>query len=116
MLQYRWHPLYGRELVVREVRYRNAHIFRYLTSEGRREVWRELPVWMFDPRRCSDMEQVEPPQVDFDALLKLDRLLRETRAVESDLEIGDRHQPGSKEVGVDERRRTPKASGEVSPG
>jgi hypothetical protein len=65
VVEYRWHPLYGKKLrLLRRTAHSGAAVVHVETS---RTVSRELPAWMVDGSVCRGME-LGPPQVSIAAL------------------------------------------------
>ena len=73
-IAYRWHPLFGQRLRLREgARRGGSDIVLVEDQPGR---LRELPRWMCDPVACAGMDQ-GPPRVALQALVKLAAVLDE---------------------------------------
>ena len=72
VVEYRWHPLHGKRLlVIRRTGRRGSEV---LHVETRRGIAKELPAWMFDRATCSTMS-LGPPQDSIEALLELREIL-----------------------------------------
>ena len=72
VVEYRWHPLYGKKLrLIRRTVHDGAAVV-HVEASG--TVSRELPVWMVDSSICRGME-LGPPQVSIAALNELRRAL-----------------------------------------
>jgi hypothetical protein len=72
---YRWHPLYGKEVLIAFDRKRGSQrVVRCRVSGRSRGLEVELPDWMLDQQRCAAMLVVERPCVSWSALDEL-RLL-----------------------------------------
>jgi hypothetical protein len=72
-IAYRWHPLFGkRVVVVRRVRVEGKE---YAHVEGRGQFSREFPAWMLDDAICSSMD-LGPPQLSMTGLLGLAEVIR----------------------------------------
>jgi len=68
VVEYRWHPLYGKRLrLYRRTAHDGAAVVHVETSGT---VSRELPAWMVDGVICAGME-LGPPQVSITALNEL---------------------------------------------
>src|SRR5215469_9496797 len=68
VVEYRWHPLYGKRLrVFRRTAHDGAAVV-HVEASG--TVSRELPAWMVDGSICGGME-LGPPQVSIAALNEL---------------------------------------------
>jgi hypothetical protein len=82
-VHYRWHPLYGRRVKVRDVEERSGG--RVVHVEAGPGIVRVMAAWMLDRAVCSAMELGEP-RVTVAALCGLHRLLvdRRLRAHSSD--------------------------------
>lgn len=65
VVEYRWHPLYGKKLrLLRRTAHNGATVVHVETT---RTVSRELPAWMVDGSVCRGME-LGPPRVSIAAL------------------------------------------------
>ena len=75
-MHYRWHPLYGRDLIVHfRVDWRSGVAFRCQVGEDDVRDRRDIPAWMFDGAACSQMQLVSEPYVSLEALRELRHLL-----------------------------------------
>lgn len=73
MVEYRWHPLYGKRLPLYRRTDRND--VEVVHVQSAREAPRELPSWMVDASSCLGME-LGPPQVSIAALIELRALVK----------------------------------------
>jgi hypothetical protein len=65
VVEYRWHPLYGKKLrLLRRTAHNGTTVVHVETT---RSVSRELPAWMVDGSVCGGME-LGPPRVSIAAL------------------------------------------------
>lgn len=71
-VQYRWHPYFGRKVVIRRVTQRATG--RFLSILGPAGVVVTIADWMLDPIVCAALPEGNP-RVDLAALLELKRLL-----------------------------------------
>jgi hypothetical protein len=74
-VHYRWHPLYGKDVVVRGKKDGMRGVLRCQVDDDDKRDNREVPVWMFDRVRCELAEITARPHVSWDALLDLRWLL-----------------------------------------
>ena len=72
VVQYRWHPLHGERLGLRQRTGRRGQEILYL--EVRSGISREIPAWMCDAAVCTAM-LLGPAQVGIDALNELAAVL-----------------------------------------
>ena len=72
-VEYRLHPLHGRELRVVQRMRRDGYDVVWL--EEREDLCRELPAWMCDAAICPPMATLGPPLVRIDALNTLAAIL-----------------------------------------
>src|SRR6266446_5439387 len=77
-LTYRWHPLYGREFVVRA--YGRGELVRCVVVDDPSGASIVLPQWMFDPVACAAMRGTSEASVSIAALEDLRRLLLDAHA------------------------------------
>jgi hypothetical protein len=78
VVEYRWHPLYGKRLrLFRRTAHNGAAVVHV---EARGTVSRELPAWMVDGSICAGME-LGPPQVSIAALNELRLVIGSRRKV-----------------------------------
>jgi hypothetical protein len=75
-VHYRWHPLYGRRVKVRDVEERSGG--RVVHVEAAPGIVRVVAAWMLDRAMCSAME-VGEPRVTVAVLCDLHRLLVDRR-------------------------------------
>ena len=71
-MRYRFHPLFGREVIVRVTD--DPHWCAY-AEDDQRGIGVRVPRWMFDAALCASLLICERPVVSTDALLALRRLL-----------------------------------------
>jgi len=71
-VQYRWHPYFGRKVVIRRITQRATG--RFLNIMGPAGVVVTIADWMLDPVVCAAMPK-GTPRVDVTALVELKRLL-----------------------------------------
>ena len=71
-VQYRWHPYFGRKVVIRRITQRATG--RFLNIMGPAGVVVTIAEWMLDPVVCAAMPK-GTPRVDVTALVELKRLL-----------------------------------------
>src|SRR5580700_4705803 len=71
-VHYRWHPYFGRKVVIRRIAQRATG--RFLSIMGPAGVVVTIADWMLDPVVCAAMP-VGTPRVDLAALVELKRLL-----------------------------------------
>ena len=76
-VHYRWHPHFGRTVIVRRVEQRATG--QFLKVEGPSGIVVSIPAWIVDPLVCADM-RIGQPQVDLATLLDLKRLVTRTAA------------------------------------
>ena len=73
MVEYRWHPLYGRRLrLYRRTKHDDDEVVHVEVERG---LSRELPSWMVDASICRAMD-LGPPQLSVAALLELREIVR----------------------------------------
>lgn len=73
-VHYRWHPLYGRRVRLRDIEQRNAG--RVAHVEVNPDVVMVVAAWMLDAAACAGMTAGEP-RVNVAALCDLHQILRE---------------------------------------
>ena len=74
VVRYPWHPLYGREVIIRGRR-REPGSTRVRCQLLDDNTWRVIPEWMLDATRCRSMEICAEPRACWSALLGLRELL-----------------------------------------
>jgi hypothetical protein len=78
-VHYRWHPLYGRKVLIRrEAHRRGVTAAHCVFEEEPRRACLEIPKWMFDRARCSMMCLSDAPHVSWASLVEVHTLLDET--------------------------------------
>lgn len=77
-VHYPWHPLHGRDVLVRGAKTGRRTVLRCQVDDDDRRDNREVPTWMFDQARCSQMVPSASPSVSWEALHELRRLLDDT--------------------------------------
>ena len=70
-MHYRWHPYFGRKVVIRRIAQRATG--RFLSIMGPAGVVVTIADWMLDPVLCAAMP-TGTPRVDLAALVELKRL------------------------------------------
>jgi hypothetical protein len=82
-MQYRWHPFFGKMFDIHQ-HFSKARIEVYRCcpsgQSGQRRL--DMPVWMFDPIRCSKMELSDQPYCSLNSLQQLLVLLSEASSAE----------------------------------
>jgi len=74
---YRWHPLYGRELLIHGERNRaGAIVLICAVADDERKAVLEIPAWMFDAATCCCFRQGGAASASIDALRSLSRTLQ----------------------------------------
>jgi hypothetical protein len=82
VIEYRWHPLYGKRLpLYRRTKVRGGEDVVHVKAS--KEVPHELPSWMTDASVCGRME-LGPPQVSISALIELREALKAAIKTTSD--------------------------------
>src|SRR5262249_696305 len=91
-VHYRWHPWYGRQVVVRGIRHRRGGVALNCRAgdDGASPVL-EVPEWMFDFSVCSRVKQAGTAKVDCRELQGLKILLASRFGIE--LEVQTQHHP-----------------------
>jgi hypothetical protein len=91
-VHYRWHPWYGRQVVVRGIRHRRGGVALNCRADddGASPVL-EVPEWMFDSSVCSRVKQAGTATVDCRALQALRVLLASRFGIE--VEVQTQHHP-----------------------
>ena len=85
-VHYRYHPYFGRKVLVRRVERRATGLF--LMVQGPSGIVVSIAGWMLDPVICAEMT-MGVPRVDLAALIELRRLLMEdSKPTHSRSEIG----------------------------
>ena len=110
VIEYRWHPLYGKRVpLFRRAPRRGSEVVHVVVP---RELSRELPAWMCDAAVCAAMS-LGPPQVSITALTEL-RAVLTARSIE--LAVGGSLNSSQKKGGSDEatERRITQTTGAVS--
>ncbi len=74
-IQYPWHSLFGRDLVVRGSKAGRTGVLRCQVDDDDKRDNREIPIWMFDQVVCARMYHSSQPHVSWQALVELRRLL-----------------------------------------
>ncbi len=91
-IHYRWHPLYGRRVRVRDCEQRNkGPVVHVEVSPG---MITTIAAWMLDPIVCAGMEAGQP-RVSAAALRDLHRLLTERKSTPADCHTRLRRMLGS---------------------
>src|SRR5258708_7277602 len=70
-VQYPWHSLYGRDVVVRGSKAGRKGVLRCQVDDDDKRDNREVPIWMFDQVVCARMYQSSQPHVSWPALVAL---------------------------------------------
>jgi hypothetical protein len=68
-------------VVVRGAKKGTKGVLRCQIDDDDRRDNREVPAWMFDQARCSRMQALESPQVAWETLRELRRLLDEPTVI-----------------------------------
>jgi len=115
-VQYPWHPLFGREVLVRGAqRKHEAAMYRcHIPGKERRNCF-EIPQWMFDSAVCSRMRVTESPHVCSTALQTLKQLLEETSTAPRSSVIEAQHRSLSDKGGADAQSSTKLAARPAEP-
>ena len=74
-MEYPWHPQYGHDVIVRGQKAGSRGVLQCQVDDDETRVTREIPMWMFDAVRCARMARTSRPQVCWEALLDLRRVL-----------------------------------------
>ncbi len=106
-VHYRWHPLYGQDVVVVGKIGGSRGVYRCQLPDDGKHASREIPIWMFDRVLCSRMKSTPQPHVCWPALVDLKRLLEEIRQTEGSGLIEDRFQPTREESDATSTGPTP---------
>ena len=79
MVEYRWHPLFGRKVVIHgEVRKLGLLYARCRVDGDAKRAVIEIPRWMLDRVRCLAMRLENAPQVSWQALAEVRAILGAT--------------------------------------
>ena len=80
-VQYPWHPLYGKVVVVRGHLLKQGHELCRCSLPGQEaRIGFEIPAWMLDRAFCAGMQLKGEPHVSFGALVALKQLWDEALA------------------------------------
>jgi hypothetical protein len=74
-VQYPWHSLFGRDVVVRGSKAGRTGVLRCQVDDDDKRDNREMPTWMFDQVVCGRMYHSSQPHVSWRALIELRQLL-----------------------------------------
>ncbi len=75
-MEYRWHPLFGHELLVKGTRHHlGALVLRCHVPGDERRDCLHIPSWMFDKALCASLRLHEEPYAGLEALEELRSLL-----------------------------------------
>ena len=82
-MQYPWHPFFGKTFdILLHFSRKPIPVYRCRPSDQPEKMRLDMPVWMFDPVKCSNMKLLEEPFCSLEALSQLQSLLREASSVE----------------------------------
>ena len=115
-VRYPWHPLFGREVLVRgkQRKYKAAMYRCHIPGKERRNCF-EIPQWMFDSAVCSRMRVTESPHVCATALRTLKQLIEETSTASRCAVIEAQHHSLSEKGGADAQTPTKLAARPAEP-
>ena len=102
-MQYPWHSLYGRDVVVRGSKAGTKGVLRCQVDDDDKRDNREVPIWMFDQVVCARMCHSSQPHVSWQALVELRRLLHDSVRIDVRENVENKSPPtteGTDEAGT----------------
>ena len=113
VVQYPWHPLYGREVIVfAKLQKHQREVLRCKLENQWKSAF-EIPQWMFDRIQCSLMRLTGRSHVSLSALVELRKLLDEGTAVYPLVARKSAHKFLQPKGGVDAKSNTIRSTGTV---
>lgn len=115
-VRYPWHPLYDQTVIIQRRRLRRGcPTAACVPKEDPERAGLEIPEWMLDATRCSQMRISTRAQVCWMALAELSCLLQQTTCEPPWYTIKDQHRSFTVKGGADENSRSIPTTGATEP-